>query len=218
MGVGQGGVRFSLNPTSISASYYQNDPAPMMQSVATATGTLPEQLFIGAVDEGTAIDPQISVFLSGQQATFQITPRSGLAPGVHTGRLRLMACTTQSCGNQIGNSPLFLPYTITVRQDLAVSPSQDNYTGQSGSEISVPLTVTFPEGATTFQARAHEPERRLQRRGCHRQLPASRAAFAAVGQLLLHASGHCRHTRRAAHAPIHVYAAARRRSRHFRNS
>ena len=62
-----------------------------------------------------------------------------------------MACTTESCDKQIGNSPLFLPYTITVRQDLTVSPAQDNYTAQSGSDISVPLTITLPEGATTFQ-------------------------------------------------------------------
>ena len=151
-GSGSGGVRFSLSPTSISTNYYQNDPAPMMQTVATATGTLPEQFFIGAVDEGSAINPEILVSLTERQATFQISPRSGLAPGTHTGRLRLMACTTESCGKQIGNSPLFLPYTITVRQDLAVSPAQDNYTGQSGSDISVPLTITLPEGGTTFEA------------------------------------------------------------------
>ena len=150
-GSGSGGVRFSLSPISVSANYFQNDPAPLMQTVATATGTLPEQFFIGAVDEGTAIDPEILVYLSDRQASFQITPRSGLAPGTYTGRLRLMACTTEDCGKQIGNSPLFLPYTITVRQDLTVSPAQDDFTAQSGSDISVPLTITLPEGATTFQ-------------------------------------------------------------------
>jgi hypothetical protein len=132
-------------------------------------GTLPEQFFIGAVDEGTAIDPEILVYLSGRQASFQITPRSGLAPGTHTGRLRLMACTTESCGKQIGNSPLFLPYTITVRQDLTVSPAQDYYTGQSGSEISVPLTVTHSRGRNHIPDRAHQPEQHLQHRGRHRR-------------------------------------------------
>ncbi len=145
------GVRFSINPTSVSADYYQNDPAPEMQTVATATGNLPQEMFIGAIDEGTVIDPQIFVGVNGQQATFHLRPLPGLPAGTHTGRVRLMACNTETCDRQIGNSPLYLPYTITVHQDLAVSPAQDDYTGQSGSEISVPLTVTLPEGGSTFQ-------------------------------------------------------------------
>ena len=37
-GSGSGGVRFTLSPTSISANYYQNDAAPLLQTVATANG------------------------------------------------------------------------------------------------------------------------------------------------------------------------------------
>jgi len=150
-GPSPGGVHFTLNPTSVSASYFQNEQRPTMQTVATASGNLPAQLFIGAVDEGTSIDPQIGVVLSGQQGTFQMMPRAGLAPGTYTGRLRLMACTSAACTTQVGNSPLFLPYTITVKQDLSVSPAQDNYTAQSGADVSVPLTIVLPDGETSFQ-------------------------------------------------------------------
>lgn len=144
------GVRFTLNPSSVSATYFQNEGRPLMQATATASGSLPAQIYIGAVDEGTSIDPQITVSVSGQQATFQMNPKAGLAPGVYTGRLKLMACTTSSCTKQVGNSPVYLPYTITVRQDLIVSPEQDTYSGESGTDIVVPLTVTLPEGGTSF--------------------------------------------------------------------
>lgn len=150
-GRGSGGVRFSLNPTSISAEYYPNDPPPELQTVATASGNLPNQLYLGAVDEGSAIDPAILVYVSGREATFKIKPRVGLAPGTYTGRLRLMACTTASCSNQIGNSPLYLSYNIRARQDLEVSPSTNQFTGVSGTAISVPLSITLPEGGTSFQ-------------------------------------------------------------------
>lgn len=151
-GGGSGGVKFSINPTSVSADYFRNESVPPeMNTTATATGNLPNDFFIGAVDEGTSIEPSIVVAVTGQQAVFHIRPKNQLPVGTHTGRLRLQACSTQSCSKQIGNSPLYLPYTIKVRQDLDVTPTQDQYTGVSGTDISIPLTVTLPEGATSYE-------------------------------------------------------------------
>jgi len=149
------GVQFSLSPTSVSVDYFENESnRPTLNTTATAVGTLPDTLYIGAVDEGTAIDPAIQAYINGTQATFVATPKAGLAAGTYTNRIRLMACRDQNCNSQVGNSPLYLSYIVRVKQDLKVAPATNEFSAVSGINIDQVFMVQVPDGSTTYTVNA----------------------------------------------------------------
>ena len=76
--------------------------------------------------------------------------------GRHTGELRVYVCTTPDCTVQFGNSPLRVPYDITVRKGMSVSDEFVAFTQEQGSpRQTVDVQVTPPEGATDWQLAAH---------------------------------------------------------------
>lgn len=152
-GGGGSGLTFTLDRTSISFDYVDTSSPSEQVVVATATGTLPSTLYIGAQDQSTYLNPAIQALLSGAQATFRILPQANLSPGTYSGTLRLMACADQACVTQLGNSPLSVNYSILVRPGLRVRPEGNpTYTFNSGSEGIANFTVQLPEGATSFLA------------------------------------------------------------------
>jgi len=63
----------------------EGNGAPAQEVVITATGILPDTLYIGALADGTGIDPNITIIISGTSGTFQILPAPGLAVTADTG-------------------------------------------------------------------------------------------------------------------------------------
>jgi len=131
-------VRFTLNPSSVSATYFQNETRPVLQTIATASGNLPAQLYIGAVDEGTSIDPQITVSLAGQQGTFQMTPKAGLASIPVYGRAYPSSVSTATLGYTIPAGQTY------VAKDLV---GADYY---SASTYNAPETYSVLTGPERF--------------------------------------------------------------------
>src|SRR6185295_54747 len=145
------GLHFTLDRSSIAFDYVDTSGAPTETVVATATGKLPNTLYVGVQDLGGHIDPEVRATLTASTGTFEIRPRNTLAPGNYSGTLNLLACSDQACSHQLGNSPLPVSYTIHVRPGLKVGPqSSTPVVLTSGEEKAVSFTVQLPENATSF--------------------------------------------------------------------
>ena len=150
-GGGSGGVTFTPDRSSVDLAYDEGVSfMPNASVTVTATGSFNGTLYIGAVVDGQGIDPNIQTSISGTSASFLIQARSGLAAGTYTGRVQLLGCSDQACSKQIGNSPINVNYTLTVRTTLLATPNSVSATAQSGSTTSANVTVRLPTGATTF--------------------------------------------------------------------
>jgi hypothetical protein len=150
-GGSNGGVRFTPDRSSVDLAYDEGASfMPTTNITVTASGTFSGTLYIGAVVEGNGIDANIPASISGQTAVFTLQARSGLAAGTYSGRVQLLGCKDADCKNQIGNSPVIINYTLTVRVTLAVTPGAVTATAQSGSATTSNVTVRLPTGATSF--------------------------------------------------------------------
>jgi len=150
-GGGSGGVTFTPDRTSVDLAYDEGVPyMPSATVTVTASGNFTGTLYIGATVDGQGIDQNILTSISGQSATFSIQAHSGLAAGIYTGHIKLMGCSDSACAKQIGNSPINVSYTLTVRVTLQATPTTITATAQSGSTTSSSVTVRLPTGSTSF--------------------------------------------------------------------
>lgn len=158
-GGGGGGsdFRVSLDRSSIELTLNAGEPSPPAQVRATATGTAPSTLFVGAVVEGEGIDPVIVGVIEGMQATFTMQAAPGLQPGVYTGRVQLLACSDANCNNRIGGTPLFVSYRVTVRPVLRAEPAAVSQDVTGGTATQQRVRVSLPEGASSFSVNTTGP-------------------------------------------------------------
>ncbi len=158
-GGGSGGADFrvTLDRTSLRFDMTQGIRPETQQITATATGTLPSTLFVGAVVEGQGIDPVIPTGISGNQAVFNFLPRLDLTPGTYTGRVLLSACSDSACNNKIGGTPIAVSYTVVVVASLQVSPNRIDRQAVGGTSSSANLQVQLPTGASSVTTQVTNP-------------------------------------------------------------
>ncbi|WP_425261825.1 hypothetical protein ACPOLB_13185 [Rubrivivax sp. RP6-9] len=158
-GGGGGGsdFRVTLDRSSLRFDMTQGIRPETQQITATATGTLPSTLFVGAVVEGQGIDPVIPTGISGNQAVFNFLPRLDLTPGTYTGRVLLSACSDSACNNKIGGTPIAVGYTVVVVASLQVAPQRVDQFVVGGTGTSARVQVQLPTGASTVTARVTNP-------------------------------------------------------------
>ena len=149
--------RVTLDRTSLRFDMTEGIRPLTQQITATATGTLPSTLYVGAVVEGQGIDPVIPAAISGNQAVFNFLPRLDLTPGTYTGRVLLSACSDSACNNKIGGTPLAVSYTVVVVAGLQVSPNRVDRQILGGTSASASVQVRLPTGASTVTAQLTNP-------------------------------------------------------------
>lgn len=152
-GGGGGGLSFSLDRNAIAFEYEESPSfVPTETVTATATGSYSGTLYVGAIVEGTAIDPLVIATISGNQGTFVIRPRLNLALGNYSGRVLLMACSDSQCNNRLGNTPLPVSYTVRVNPTLRATPDPLVLSAVSGNEASATVNVQLPNGVSAASA------------------------------------------------------------------
>ena len=151
-GGGGGGVTFTPDRTSITFEFMEGSGAGRQEIVVAASGDLPNPLYIGAIADGSGIDPNITIIISGTSATFQIGPATGLAVGTYSGRIQLMGCSDSACTRQVGNSPIIISYRTTVQPRLKIAPTTVTLNAVSGNTASADVTVTLPWQQTSQDA------------------------------------------------------------------
>lgn len=158
---GGNNFRVTLDRNSVSWTFYQGADVPAAQNITgTATGTFNGQLFVAATIENNgavnAINPNITISISGTRATASVQPVAGLAAGTYTGRIQFLACSDAACNNRIGGTPLPVNFTVTVQTGVQATPGAITNSAESGNTVVADIAVTpgvnetgFTIGATT---------------------------------------------------------------------
>jgi hypothetical protein len=147
---GSGSLTFAADKSSISFDFTQGQsPVPQIVTIQ-ATGQYSGSLYVAAKASGPELSSPIPITVTGTTATAQISAASGLTPGTYTGQLQLLACSDSACTQQVGNSPLVLAYTVTVRVPILLNPASISTTVLSGTAPTQLVNVQLPPGQTTF--------------------------------------------------------------------
>ena len=152
---GNNNFRVTLDRTSVSWTFYQGADVPPAQTITgTATGTLNGQLFVAAIVENNgavnAINPTITISLSGTQATASVQPVAGLAAGAYTGRILFLACSDAACNNRIGGTPLPVTFTVAVQAGVQATPGTITRSVESGNTVVADIAVAPGVNETGF--------------------------------------------------------------------
>lgn len=110
--------------TASSANFQTIEGAPpaVRTIFASVTGSTSDPIYIGAeVLQGTALvlPIQVLVDLRTRSAEIILEPRSDLAAGSYSGRLRFLACADPNCARHHGGSPFEFSYSVEVTPRLA---------------------------------------------------------------------------------------------------
>lgn len=72
--------------------------------------------------------------------------------GVHEGTVRISACLDSACNNQLGNSPLTVPYKVTIEPGLRLSTQAVQRDVTFGIKPAAErVTIELPQGATEWR-------------------------------------------------------------------
>lgn len=147
------GFRVTLDRGSVSFTQVAGAAAPAEVLTAVGTGTPPSQLYVGAVAEGPAIDPNITLTISGMTAQAALRPKSALTPGDYAGRVLFLVCTDVNCTQQVAGSPLAIAYSVKVLPSL--DPPSPVIVVGAETDPAVPLKgsvrIEAPIGSAPFQ-------------------------------------------------------------------
>lgn len=146
--------RITLERSSISWTFLEGTDVLANIIRATASGDYDGPLFVAAIIENdgavNAIDPGITISISGNQATAAVLPVGGLAVGTYTGRILFLACSDAACNNRIGGTPLPVGFTVTVQPGVRATPGAITRTIETGNTVVEDLAVTPGTGETSF--------------------------------------------------------------------
>ncbi|MEX8520356.1 MAG: hypothetical protein AB3X44_17760 [Leptothrix sp. (in: b-proteobacteria)] len=148
-------IRLS-SPASVQVLAVQGMTAPNTLITGTASGNLqslagkiiyvqvvdPDQLFKNPPSVSVTADGRYTIALMGNTLT---------KTGNFSGNIQLYVCLDPACSTQLGNSPLALPYNVTVEPGLVVDTTPIAFTSQFGDPTQTrTLTVTLPKYLTNL--------------------------------------------------------------------
>jgi hypothetical protein len=131
-----------------SVSWRFNEGAAITNRVIAANiaGTFNGTLFVAAVVENdgavNAINPNIQLTISSNQAVAVVSPAADLAVGTYTGRIQFLVCSDQACTARVGGTPLPVTFTVDVLPPVRAMPSPITRTSESGTGVTVDVAVT----------------------------------------------------------------------------
>ena len=145
-----GSFRVALSPTSYGAQWEQGLPLPPLEVKGTGIGALPASVFLGAKDQGSAID-HVTVEGTGASAKFTVYVKSNLPLGQHKGTLQFSACRDEACTVHFAGSPASMPYDITIIKALRIAPTALRLSALSGATPGADIVVELPAGQTDYR-------------------------------------------------------------------
>jgi hypothetical protein len=145
-------VRFTADKSAISFEYMEGNGHSCPGSGHHRDRNSPDTLYIGALADGTGIDPNITIVISGTTGTFQHLARARTRGRHLHGPHPAHGCSDSACNRQVGNSPLFITYTTRVQPRLKTAPASVTLNAVSGNTVSAVVNVTLPWQQTTQTA------------------------------------------------------------------
>lgn len=158
-GGGSKSFRVTVDRTSLTFDTTPGGNRPTEIINATTTGTVPDPLYVGAIVEGSGIDPNIQIVVaSNNSARIHVQPAFGLAVGDYSGRILFLACTDQACNNRVGGTPIGLTYVVRVRPPAGISPSRITMSATEGNPATASVTVRMPDDSAFTATLVDSPE------------------------------------------------------------
>jgi hypothetical protein len=120
-GGGSDGITIRFSTSSVNFAGIEGTPIAPQVVVANASGSTDQTIYVGAeVLQGTALQLPITftVDAAARSAQIALQPRTDLAAGTHTGRVRLLACADELCNRHHSGSPFDVNYSIVVAPRL----------------------------------------------------------------------------------------------------
>lgn len=157
-GSGGGGDGFSVSydRSSVSLSFDEGSAPPQATVIATAHGTTPSKVFIGASTPSGQPDPNIDhveVLVNGKTgATVNVIPSANLSAGTYSGTIVLLVCADNACATHYSGSPFNLSYSFTVKGSIRATPGSIYFNDDAGKALSQYVTVTLPSGVASYTA------------------------------------------------------------------
>src|SRR5258706_43162 len=143
-----------LDTNSLAWDYYSSDAPPQQVVTATLSGSYPGTVYIivliGTQGSVSAIDSNVPLAITPTQAVATIRPNGELAAGNYTGQIAFHACADSACNQHIGGTPVYVNFSIHIRQSVATTPAIVSVTAESGTFPVVALTVQPGEGESGF--------------------------------------------------------------------
>jgi hypothetical protein len=158
------GVSVQLDsPSRIDAEILEGTSMPNVTLTGHATGNIAslngQTVYVVIEDPAGLFESQAQVLLGGNGSVS--VPLAGkLQSSARTvnGSLRIFVCLDMNCTRQLGNSPLSLPYQVTVRPGLSVSTQSimvDSVFGEAPAPRQI--TVNLPKYLTGWQVQTFDP-------------------------------------------------------------
>lgn len=139
------GFNVSIDHTELHFSGDEGGYIDGQAILGSAQGTTTATVYTGALDLGTALD-RVTQQVVGTQLKFTVYPKTTLPAGEYHGTVQLFACADNKCAQHFAGSPANVPYTITIRKGMSVSPASMALSALSGATTSRELTVQLPAG------------------------------------------------------------------------
>jgi hypothetical protein len=145
-----GGFSLRLDRSSVTFEYFEGVAPPSQTVTATVIGAYSGTIYVGAIINGTGIDPNISLSLSSMQAAATLTPASGLVAGSYSGTVQFLACSDAACSHRIGGTPLTISYSVIVKESIRATPATVTLAAVSGNSASQDVAVSLPPGDVSY--------------------------------------------------------------------
>jgi hypothetical protein len=161
-GGGRSGVYIErVSPTSIEDESYEGMTTPSATFAIDVGGDLASlsgrTVYVFVVVPDAIFDAPTLRPLTDTSVELVLSGVNGVAPGIYADTLQILACLDTSCTTQLGNSPLEIPYSITVHPGLALSPSPLSVSVPFGTRPEQSVAVQLPEGTTSWTVRRECP-------------------------------------------------------------
>jgi hypothetical protein len=137
----------SFQTSTVESAGLEGDTSAVMSITATGSklSTLP--VYVQADISGEGLDPRAALSVSGDEATVQLHPAAGLAPGRYTGTATLRLCADGACTRVYPGSPKVVAYTVQV-WPLLRSPISSLSMATAESGVASPALLTLlPAGS-----------------------------------------------------------------------
>ena len=110
-----------------------------------------EALYVAIEDPAGLLSPSSAAVVFDDEETLRVefSGQAVQTAGVHTGEFRIHLCLDGACTRRLGNSPVVVPYNITVMKGVDISRRSIQLTATDGTPgLPVVLPITAVPGST----------------------------------------------------------------------
>ncbi|MBC3876111.1 hypothetical protein [Undibacterium flavidum] len=139
------------SPANISSTSYTGSAIPSVTISATVNGDVQtlngKSIYVLIESPDQLFDKNPAIALGTGTASLTLNGMNDIPKGDYNNSLKIFVCLDPNCKTQLGNSPLILPYSIKVKQGIALTQKVADISttfGVTPAPIAIPITLAEP--------------------------------------------------------------------------